>query len=189
MTPHEGWQSIVNRQAGPFFYGVVTTRIYCSPTCPSRCPNRENVVFFDSAEEAVAAGFRPCKRYQAEDETKLRIDEICRYIRENAAESISLGALGRMAGWSPAHLQRKFKASVGVSPKQFQETIRMQLFKTTVRQSDAVTPAMYDAGFGSTWLTFNGTQTSISSSSRPQELFPNPQLLPSECRSSNESQT
>ena len=149
MTPHERWQAIGNRQAGPFFYGVVTTGIYCSPTCPSRRPNRENVVFFDLAEEAVAAGFRPCKRCQAEDETKPKIDEICRYIRENAAESISLAALGQRAGWSPAHLQRKFKATVGVSPKQYQETLRMQLFKTTVRQSDTVTPAMYDAGFGS----------------------------------------
>ncbi len=59
------WEAIVqrNREAdGAFVYGVLTTGVYCSPSCSSRLPNRENVRFFDSSEEAGQAGFRPCKR-------------------------------------------------------------------------------------------------------------------------------
>ncbi len=149
MTPLERWEAIGNRQAASFFYGVRTTGIFCSPTCPSRRPNRENVVFFDSRDAAVAAGFRACKRCQTDERTEPKIEAIEQYIRDNAAEPLTLTDLSRVAGWSPTYLQRRFKASVGVSPKQFQEAIRMQLFKSTVRQSDAVTPAMYDVGFGS----------------------------------------
>ncbi|MCX6607068.1 MAG: methylated-DNA--[protein]-cysteine S-methyltransferase [Acidobacteria bacterium] len=127
----------------------MTTGIYCAPTCPSRRPNQDNVLYFDAPREATEAGFRPCKRCQAGDETTPKITAICRHIRKHVAEPLSLEDLGRLAGWSPAHLQRKFKASVGVSPKQFQERLRMELFKLTVRESEAVTPVMYDVGFGS----------------------------------------
>ena len=47
---------------GAFIYAVKTTGIYCRPGCPSRRPKRENVIFFDRARDAAAAGFRPCKR-------------------------------------------------------------------------------------------------------------------------------
>jgi methylphosphotriester-DNA--protein-cysteine methyltransferase len=45
-----------------FTYAVLTTRIYCRPDCPSRLARRANITFFDTALEAAAAGFRPCKR-------------------------------------------------------------------------------------------------------------------------------
>lgn len=59
------WRMVLDRRADPktaFVYAVRTTGIYCAPTCPSRRPNRENVAFFDAAEGAQKAGFRPCKR-------------------------------------------------------------------------------------------------------------------------------
>ena len=46
----------------PFIYGVISTKIYCRPTCPARLARRANVVFFDTAAEAEVAGFRACKR-------------------------------------------------------------------------------------------------------------------------------
>src|SRR3712207_1810393 len=46
------WQAIQQREDAAFRYGVRSTRIYCRPTCPSRRPNRDNVVLFDSAAEA-----------------------------------------------------------------------------------------------------------------------------------------
>ena len=65
MTGEEKYRAIAACDAacdGLFYYGVVTTGIYCRPSCPSRTPKRENLRFFASREEAEAAGFRPCKR-------------------------------------------------------------------------------------------------------------------------------
>jgi len=74
-TPHSvqdaaRWQCIVGRDReadGTFWYGVVTTGIYCRPQCASR-PRRQNVRFFDNPQAAVAAGFRPCRRCHPDQE-------------------------------------------------------------------------------------------------------------------------
>lgn len=49
---------------GLFYVGVKTTGVFCRPTCPAKKPKKENCQFFDHAQEAVLAGFRPCKRCQ-----------------------------------------------------------------------------------------------------------------------------
>ena len=51
---------------GKFVYGVLTTGVYCQPTCASRLPNRKNVRFFKTSKEAEQAGFHPCKRCKPE---------------------------------------------------------------------------------------------------------------------------
>ena len=65
MNDEEMWRAVRNRDAscdGQFFYGVKTTGIYCRPSCISKLPQRDHVVFFRTREEAEKAGFRPCKR-------------------------------------------------------------------------------------------------------------------------------
>jgi AraC family transcriptional regulator of adaptative response/methylated-DNA-[protein]-cysteine methyltransferase len=59
------WRATLARDAradGTFILGVLSTRIYCRPSCPARRPLRRNVVFFGSGEEAEKQGFRPCLR-------------------------------------------------------------------------------------------------------------------------------
>lgn len=59
------WQAVLARDRaadGRFWYGVVTTGVYCRPHCPSRRPKPENVRFFASREAARAAGLRACRR-------------------------------------------------------------------------------------------------------------------------------
>ncbi|MEI8180066.1 Ada metal-binding domain-containing protein [Aestuariivirga sp.] len=66
----ERWQAVLSRDRGAngrFWYGVVTTGIYCRPHCPSR-PRRENVRFFNTRESARVAGLRACKRCQPDKE-------------------------------------------------------------------------------------------------------------------------
>jgi methylated-DNA-[protein]-cysteine S-methyltransferase len=46
---------------GVFFTAVKTTGIYCKPSCSARKPNRENVIFYDTKNEATENGYRPCK--------------------------------------------------------------------------------------------------------------------------------
>jgi AraC family transcriptional regulator of adaptative response/methylated-DNA-[protein]-cysteine methyltransferase len=59
------WQAVLKRDKsldGQFFYGVVTTGVYCRPGCPSRAPLRKNVTFYKTAAEAERAGLRACLR-------------------------------------------------------------------------------------------------------------------------------
>jgi AraC family transcriptional regulator, regulatory protein of adaptative response / methylated-DNA-[protein]-cysteine methyltransferase len=56
------WAALVGRLPIPGVYGVVTTGIVCRPGCTARTPLRGNVRWFAGVEEALAAGFRRCKR-------------------------------------------------------------------------------------------------------------------------------
>src|SRR5215468_6445027 len=59
------WARIVARDKaadGQFWYSVVTTGVYCRPSCPSRVANPKNVQLHDTLESARATGFRPCRR-------------------------------------------------------------------------------------------------------------------------------
>ena len=65
LDEEELWQAVLHRDrasSGRFVYAVRSTRIYCKPSCPSRRPNRSQVVFFESGEAAQRAGFRACRR-------------------------------------------------------------------------------------------------------------------------------
>ncbi len=80
------------------------------------------------------------------------VAELCSYIQERSStgESLRLDQLAERAGLSPFHLQRRFKAAVGLTPKQYVEACRMEAFKSELRSNKPVTEALYQAGFGST---------------------------------------
>jgi AraC family transcriptional regulator of adaptative response/methylated-DNA-[protein]-cysteine methyltransferase len=70
-TQDERWQMVLDRDTnadGRFWYGVMTTGIYCRPQCPSRRPKPENTRFFTTPQAAHAAGLRPCKRCRPDTE-------------------------------------------------------------------------------------------------------------------------
>ena len=125
------WQAVQQRDPaadGAFFYAVRTTGVYCRPSCAARLARRENVRFYASAEEAQAAGFRPCKRCRpdaaslAERHAAL-VAGACRRIEESE-ETPDLSALARDAGMSPFHFHRIFRAVTGVTPKQYAQSVR-----------------------------------------------------------------
>jgi methylphosphotriester-DNA--protein-cysteine methyltransferase len=118
------WNAVAARDRaldGVFFYAVTSTGIYCRPSCPSKRPRRENVVFFRAREAAERAGFRPCKRCQPDsaDPNAQLIEKVCRYIDTHPDDPVTLEALGRALGISPFHLQRTFKALTGISPRAY----------------------------------------------------------------------
>jgi AraC family transcriptional regulator of adaptative response/methylated-DNA-[protein]-cysteine methyltransferase len=150
------WQAVLDRNRrldGAFVYGVASTGIYCRPSCPSRRPRRDRVSFFPVAEAAERAGFRPCRRCKpqqaaAADPAIALARKVCRLI--DAAETIpSLDHIGEEVGMSPFHLQRRFKAVMGVTPRQYGEARRLDRFKKAVGAGEAVTGALYGAGYGS----------------------------------------
>ena len=150
------WQAVLARDRradGQFVYAVRSTGVYCRPSCPSRRPRRHVVVFFDAAADAERAGFRPCRRCTphepaAADPWVEKIRRACVYLA-NVEGHPSLATLARRVGGSPYHLQRNFKRLVGVSPREYAEACRLRKVKRRLRQGDAVTGAMLDAGYGS----------------------------------------
>ncbi|MBZ5524059.1 MAG: bifunctional DNA-binding transcriptional regulator/O6-methylguanine-DNA methyltransferase Ada [Acidobacteriia bacterium] len=148
------WHAVVRRDRkadGSFFFGVLTTGIYCRPSCPARRPLRRNVRFFDSPRDAERAGLRACKRCKPTDASagnSRMVQDLCRYIEANADEKITLDDLGRFAGISRFHLQRIFTAELGISPAKYQQACRFGKFKGALR-SGSVTTAWTEAGYSS----------------------------------------
>jgi len=151
------WKALAARDPnadGSFVYGVTSTGVYCRPSCPSRRPRADRVRFFDNAALARAEGFRACKRCapDAVDAGVPGMDAVRRvsaYLAAHADEPVTLARLGRVAAMSPSHLQRRFKALVGVSPREFQAACRIRRLRASLRRGDDVTTAIYEAGYGS----------------------------------------
>ena len=137
-----------------FVYAVSSTGIYCRPSCPSRRPRRDRVVFFAAPADARVAGYRACKRCKP-DEAAVSADPWIEKIRRacvylsNVDGHPSLATLAARLGGSPYHLQRNFKRLVGVSPREYADAIRLRKVKGTLRQAGDITGAMLDAGYGS----------------------------------------
>ncbi|HEV8631050.1 MAG TPA: bifunctional DNA-binding transcriptional regulator/O6-methylguanine-DNA methyltransferase Ada [Thermoanaerobaculia bacterium] len=157
LEEQQCWEAVCRRDAswdGRFLFGVVTTGVYCRPSCPARRPRRENARFFPTAAAAQAAGLRACKRCRP-DETRgaapAWVRQLCEHIQErsDSGEPLTLQELSRRVGLSPAHLQRRFRAAVGVTPRQYAELCRLESFRRELRAGDSVTGAIYAAGFGS----------------------------------------
>ena len=151
------WTAVTARDPnwdGAFVYGVASTGIFCRPTCPSRRPRRAGVRFFPTAESAASAGFRACRRCRPLDPASAgpgveRVRRACEIIARRGGRSISLGALAANVGGSPHHLQRTFRALLGVSPREYAETCRLGCLRAELRQGDGVSAAVYGAGYGS----------------------------------------
>lgn len=78
-----------------------------------------------------------------------RLADTARFIEAHAEERLTLRDLAERVGLSPSHLQRVFKAAFGVSPKAYQDGVRMKRLKAALKEGDDVTGAIFSAGFGS----------------------------------------
>jgi AraC family transcriptional regulator, regulatory protein of adaptative response / methylated-DNA-[protein]-cysteine methyltransferase len=150
------WQAVVNRDRshdGRFVFAVSTTGVYCRPSCAAKRPRRENVTFYATPQQAESAGYRACLRCRpralAANPQLARVREICRYIERNLDEPITLDHLARTFQQSAFHLQRTFKAVLGVTPRAYADSCRINLLKRNLQAGHAVTRAMYDAGYSS----------------------------------------
>jgi AraC family transcriptional regulator, regulatory protein of adaptative response / methylated-DNA-[protein]-cysteine methyltransferase len=155
-SEEQRWAAVVRRDDaadGVFFYSVLTTGVYCRPSCASRLPKRENVAFHARAVDAEQAGFRPCKRCQpngpaSAERQAAAVARACRRI-EDAEEMPSLDALAAAAGMSRFHFHRVFKAQTGVTPKAYADAQRTLRIQGELTRRATVTEAIYGAGFNS----------------------------------------
>jgi AraC family transcriptional regulator, regulatory protein of adaptative response / methylated-DNA-[protein]-cysteine methyltransferase len=162
------WQAVLGRDGasdGKFVFAVSSTGIYCRPSCPSKRPKRENVTFFRGPQEAETAGFRECLRCRpkaiAGNPRQELIKAVCRYIEQHLDEPVTLARLGAEFHQSPFHLQRTFKAVLGITPKEYADSCRMRGFRQKLKAGHSVTRAMHDAGYSSTSRLYSRTSSEL----------------------------
>lgn len=151
MDSDSKWAAVLRRDRrfdGRFVTGVLTTGIYCRPSCAARHPHRDNVKFFASGAEARAAGLRACKRCLPDDVGRdeaavlAAIDEI-----KASGGSPTLDELAQLTGYSATHFQRVFTRATGLSPAAYARALREERAKQALAGADKVTDAIYDAGY------------------------------------------
>jgi len=157
LADERRWKAVLARDAGSdgaFVYAVRSTGVFCRPSCPSRRARRDRVEFFPVPEAALQAGYRACKRCRPETATPAdpRVDvarRVCRAVEARADAVPTLAELGAEVGVSPHHLQRSFKAVMGISPRQYADAVRLGRVKESLRAGEPVAGALYGAGYGS----------------------------------------
>src|SRR5580704_728081 len=161
------WQAVVDRNFaldGQFVFAVSSTGVYCRPSCAARRPRRENVQFFAAPMEAEAAGYRACLRCHPKSLGGNQSDgvkAICRFIEQHLDEPLTLDRLGEEFHQSPFHLQRRFKAALGITPREYADSCRLRLLKRNLQAGEAVTSAMYGAGYGSSSRLYERTASQL----------------------------
>lgn len=150
MDEDECWAAVKQRNHafdGRFVTGVLTTGIYCRPSCPARHPSRANVRFFPSGAEARGAGLRACRRCAPDGVAADEAAVLAVAARIKAGEAADLASLAAMTGYSAAHLQRVFKRATGLSPAAYARALREEAARDTLTATARVAHAIYDAGY------------------------------------------
>lgn len=156
--PDERWQAVLARDRrydGAFVYAVRSTGIYCRPSCASRRPRRSQVTFFAIPEIAERAGFRACRR--CHPATANGADPAVALVRD-ACRALDAG---RKPAVTPRQLARAFKRVLGITPKEYASARRIARFKQELKRRKHVSPALYEAGFGSSSRVYEHTHEQL----------------------------
>ena len=151
ISDSDAWAAVLRRDRaydGQFVTGVLSTGIYCRPSCAARHPSRQNVRFFASGSEARKAGLRSCKRCLPDDVGRDEAAVLAAIDEIKASEGRpTLDELARVTGYSPTHFQRVFKRATGLSPAVYARALREERAKDALSEARKVTDAIYDSGF------------------------------------------
>lgn len=161
IDPATAYRAISGRDPrfdGRLYVGVVSTGVYCRPSCPARTPRAENCRFYPAAAAAVAAGFRACRRCRPDAlpgsrDWDARGDLAARAVRaiaDGAVDDVGVDGLAVRLHVSPRHLHRVLVSEVGASPLQLARTRRAQLARMLLDQTDlSMADVAFGAGFSS----------------------------------------
>lgn len=170
-------QSKDARFDGWFVTAVLTTKIYCRPSCPARSPFARNVRFYPTAAAAQRAGFRPCKRCRPDaspgsPEWNVRGDVVARAMRliaDGTVDRDGVTGLAAKVGYTPRQLERLLQAEVGAGPLALARAQRTQTARVLIETTDLpFSDVAFAAGFSSI-RQFNDTIREVCAST-PTEL-------------------
>ncbi|MET8212615.1 AlkA N-terminal domain-containing protein [Streptomyces sp. NPDC005373] len=170
-------QSKDARFDGWFFTAVLTTRIYCRPSCPVVPPKPENMTFLPSAAACQQAGFRACKRCRPDTspgspEWNQRADLVARAMRligDGVVDREGVPGLAGRLGYSTRQVERQLLAELGAGPLALARAQRAQTARILVETTGLpMADIAFAAGFSSI-RTFNDTVREVFARS-PSEL-------------------
>jgi AraC family transcriptional regulator of adaptative response/methylated-DNA-[protein]-cysteine methyltransferase len=136
---------------GIVFVAVRTTGIFCRPGCPAPMPLSRNVEFFRSAEEALAAGYRPCKRCKPlgpPQAGSVVVEDLLKRLAEDPSLRWSGERLIEL-GINPVTARRHFERRFGMSFLKYARGERLAQARTAIENGASVLMAQLDAGFES----------------------------------------
>jgi len=141
------------RMDGAFVYAVRSTGIYCRPSCPSRRPRANQLLFFREPDAAEKAGYRPClrclPRLGRQNAQAEFVRRVCEEIEGNDEGIVSLRSLAARLGMTASHIQRMFRRATGITPRQYADALRVTRFKSELRKGKDVTTALHEVFYGS----------------------------------------
>ena len=162
LDADECWSAVLARDRscdGRFVTGVLTTGIYCRPSCAARHPKRENVRFFADGAAAREIGLRACKRCSPDDVSRDERAVLAAIAAIKAAEQpLALAGLAEDAGYSVAHFQRVFTRHTGLSPAAYARALRTERAADALSSEDRVTDAIYQAGYSGPSRFYEGNE-------------------------------
>ncbi|HTA41766.1 MAG TPA: Ada metal-binding domain-containing protein [Bryobacteraceae bacterium] len=140
---------------GKFVTGVLSTGIYCLPSCPARRPRRENVRFFSTPDEARSSGLRPCRRcrpdwfYRGEEWHESLYEQTAMRVRRVPASFPDIAAIAAKAGLSRTALNDLFREHAQESPGAFLRRVRVdyacQLLENGAKPADGAAAAGFES--------------------------------------------
>ena len=151
LDPNSAWTAVLRRDRsfdGRFVTGVLTTGIYCRPSCAARHPARANVRFFATGAEARDAGLRPCLRCRPDEVARdeQAVAKATGFIA--ASEGVpSLQAIAAAAGYAPHHFHRVFQRATGLTPVGYARALRARKAEAALASEASVSEAVYEAGY------------------------------------------
>jgi AraC family transcriptional regulator, regulatory protein of adaptative response / DNA-3-methyladenine glycosylase II len=155
------YRAVQSRDArfdGWFVTAVLSTGIYCRPSCPARSPYARNVRFYPTAAAAQRAGFRACKRCRPDaspgsPEWNTRGDVVARAMRlisDGEVDRVGVTGLAARVGYTPRQLERLLQAEVGAGPLALARAQRAQTARILIETTDLpFTDVAFAAGFAS----------------------------------------
>lgn len=154
----EQWQAIKNHDKnydGQFVYVHRNTGIICKPSCEKKEDSPQNVIIYDSVQEALAAGYHVCRKCRPDVENwkgakQELTEEAQRYIHENYTRDFSLQELADYLHINKFHMLRTFKTVTGVTPLQYHNQYRCEKAQELLQNPQlAISYIAIETGFNS----------------------------------------
>lgn len=153
-TVEKYYQFLLERSShyeGIFFVGVKTTGVFCRPTCPAKKPNKENCEFFASAQEALLASYRPCKRCQPltlPSALSPDVKKLVQAIEDNPEKRWKDSDFDELS-IHPNTARRQFKKQFGMTFIEYSRARRLGIAFKHIRNNEPILTAQIESGFES----------------------------------------
>jgi AraC family transcriptional regulator, regulatory protein of adaptative response / methylated-DNA-[protein]-cysteine methyltransferase len=154
-TQIQYYQALLSRNSeyeGIFFVGVKTTGVFCRPTCPARKPKFEHCEFFETAEQALLASFRPCRRCKPlsyPQHSSELVEKLIQAVEENPEKHWRERDFKALFSVDASTARRQFKKRFGMTFVAYARARRMGLAMKQIKGGQPVIDAQLASGYES----------------------------------------